>query len=96
MPLMEVILGTKLTVLFPAIPLAIITQCYNFGRLWIFTLSVIGLTPLAEIVNFLTENNENSQILLLGLLCHMSPLMFRYHSDGNELEVILVFVRNVI
>ncbi|KAF6168929.1 hypothetical protein GIB67_038426 [Kingdonia uniflora] len=74
--LQEVILGTKLAVLFPAIPLAIITQCYNFGR-----------------VNFhlchcccFARNNVNSQILLLDLLSHMLPLMFRYHSDGSELE----------
>jgi len=30
--LQEVILGTKLTVLFPAIPLAIAAECYGFGR----------------------------------------------------------------
>lgn len=28
----EVILGTKLSVLFPAIPLAIVAECYGFGR----------------------------------------------------------------
>ncbi|KAF6159149.1 hypothetical protein GIB67_032766 [Kingdonia uniflora] len=32
--LQKVILGTKLAVLFPVIPLAIITQSYNFGRFW--------------------------------------------------------------
>ncbi|MCL7028252.1 hypothetical protein MKW94_029222 [Papaver nudicaule] len=51
----EVILGTKLAVLFPAIPLAIIAHCYHFGRPWIFALSLLGLTPLAERVSFLTE-----------------------------------------
>ncbi|KAL6967675.1 hypothetical protein U1Q18_033481 [Sarracenia purpurea var. burkii] len=30
--LQEVILGTKLCLLFPAIPLAILAQCYHFGR----------------------------------------------------------------
>jgi Ca2+:H+ antiporter len=30
--LQEVILGTKLAVLFPAVPLAIIADMYNFGR----------------------------------------------------------------
>ena len=30
--LQEVIFGTKLCVLFPAIPLAIAADCYNFGR----------------------------------------------------------------
>lgn len=30
--LQEVILGTKLAILFPAIPLAIIAQLYGFGR----------------------------------------------------------------
>ncbi|XP_015580220.1 vacuolar cation/proton exchanger 3 isoform X2 [Ricinus communis] len=53
--LQEVILGTKLSVLFPAIPLAIVAQCYGFGRPWIFALSLLGLTPLAERVSFLTE-----------------------------------------
>ncbi|GMI71417.1 cation exchanger 3 [Hibiscus trionum] len=53
--LQEVILGTKLSVLFPAIPLAIVAECYGFGRPWIFALSLLGLTPLAERVSFLTE-----------------------------------------
>ena len=30
--LQEVILGTKIAVLFPAIPLAIVADFYNFGR----------------------------------------------------------------
>ncbi|KAI4353345.1 hypothetical protein L6164_002303 [Bauhinia variegata] len=51
----EVILGTKLFVLFPAIPLAIVADCYGFGRPWVFALSLLGLTPLAERVSFLTE-----------------------------------------
>ncbi|OVA02686.1 Sodium/calcium exchanger membrane region [Macleaya cordata] len=157
--LQEVILGTKLFILFPAIPLAIIAQCYNFGRPWVFGLSLLGLTPLAERVSFLTEQiafytgptvggllnatcgnateliialfalykrkvavvkysllgsilsnlllvlgtslfcggianlkseqkydrkqaDVNSLLLLLGLLCHTLPLMFRYSSTA--------------
>nr|AET87472.1 Ca2+/H+ exchanging protein [Morus alba var. multicaulis]AEY68239.1 calcium exchanger protein 1 [Morus alba] len=53
--LQEVILGTKLSILFPAIPLAIAAECYGFGRPWVFALSMLGLTPLAERVSFLTE-----------------------------------------
>ncbi|XP_023545142.1 vacuolar cation/proton exchanger 3-like [Cucurbita pepo subsp. pepo] len=53
--LQEVILGTKLSILFPAIPLAIVAQSFGFGRPWIFALSLLGLTPLAERVSFLTE-----------------------------------------
>ncbi|TYH32538.1 hypothetical protein ES288_A01G260100v1 [Gossypium darwinii] len=85
--LQEVILGTKLSVLFPAIPLAIVADCYGFARVslffslfffmvlvplfclslrfnpstlllkrpWVFALSLLGLTPLAERVSFLTE-----------------------------------------
>ncbi|KAJ9172492.1 hypothetical protein P3X46_015722 [Hevea brasiliensis] len=53
--LQEVILGTKLAVLFPAIPLAIAADFYKFGRPWLFALSLLGLTPLAERVSFLTE-----------------------------------------
>ncbi|KAE8688702.1 Vacuolar cation/proton exchanger 1 [Hibiscus syriacus] len=150
-----VILGTKLAVLFPAIPLAIAADFYKFGRHWIFALSLLGLAPLAERVSFLTEQiayytgptvggllnatcgnateliialfalyeskihvlkysllgsilsnlllvlgssllcgglanlkkeqrydrkqaDVNSLLLLLGLLCHMLPLLFRY------------------
>ncbi|KAL9230710.1 hypothetical protein vseg_006026 [Gypsophila vaccaria] len=53
--LQEVILGTKLAILFPAIPLAIIAHYLSFGRPWVFGLSLLGLTPLAERVSFLTE-----------------------------------------
>ncbi|KAK8547580.1 hypothetical protein V6N13_024658 [Hibiscus sabdariffa] len=53
--LQEVILGTKLSVLFPAIPLAIVAHTYGFARPWVFALSLVGLTPLAERVSFLTE-----------------------------------------
>ncbi|XP_045833818.1 vacuolar cation/proton exchanger 3-like [Trifolium pratense] len=51
----EVILGTKLSILFPAIPFAILAQCYGFARPWVFALSLLGLIPLAERVSFLTE-----------------------------------------
>ncbi|KAK8582262.1 hypothetical protein V6N13_145243 [Hibiscus sabdariffa] len=160
--LQVVILGTKLALLFPAIPLAIAADFYKFGRHWIFALSLLGLTPLAERVSFLTEQiayytgptvggllnatcgnateliialfvlykskihvlkysllgsilsnlllvlgtsllcgglanlkkeqrndrkqaDVNSLLLLLGLLCHMLPLMFRYSSAPGAL-----------
>ncbi|MCD7462752.1 Vacuolar cation/proton exchanger 3 [Datura stramonium] len=51
----QVILGTKICFLFPAIPLAILAQYYHFARPWIFALSLLGLAPLAERVSFLTE-----------------------------------------
>ncbi|KAL1331006.1 hypothetical protein HN51_048265 [Arachis hypogaea] len=153
--LQEVFLGTKLFILFPSIPLAIIAHCFGFARPWVFAMSLLGLTVLAERVSFMTEqvacytgptvggllnatcgnateliiaifalsNNKiavvkysllgsilsnlllvlgtsllcggianlrqeqkyerrqadvNSLMLLLGLLCHMLPLLFRY------------------
>nr|AAR99078.1 CAX [Suaeda salsa] len=53
--LQEVILGTKLAILFPAVPMAIVAHVYGFGREWVFALSLLALTPLAERVSFLTE-----------------------------------------
>ncbi|KAL6884551.1 hypothetical protein ACP4OV_010487 [Aristida adscensionis] len=53
--LQEVFLGTKLALLFPAVPLAIAAQLAHFGQVWVFALSLIGLIPLAERVSFLTE-----------------------------------------
>ncbi|KAK9727135.1 hypothetical protein RND81_05G260500 [Saponaria officinalis] len=51
----QVILGTKIAPLFVAIPFAIVAQSYDFGRPWIFALSLLGLAPLAERISFLTE-----------------------------------------
>ncbi|XP_073034050.1 vacuolar cation/proton exchanger 3-like isoform X2 [Primulina eburnea] len=51
----EVLLGTKLSILFSAIPVAIVADQRNYGRAWVFALSLIGLTPLAERLSFLTE-----------------------------------------
>jgi Ca2+:H+ antiporter len=34
----EVILGTKLSILFPTIPFAILAQCYGFARVSIYTI----------------------------------------------------------
>ncbi|XP_040993922.1 vacuolar cation/proton exchanger 3-like [Juglans microcarpa x Juglans regia] len=159
--LQEVVLGTKLAILFPAIPLAVVADFHNFGRPWIFALSLLGLAPLAERVSFLTEQiayytgptvggllnatcgnateliialfalhenkihvvkysllgsilsnlllvlgtsllcgglanikkeqrydrkqaDVNSLLLLLGLLCHLLPLMFKYAASGVD------------
>ncbi|CAI8612850.1 unnamed protein product [Vicia faba] len=51
----EVILGTKLSILFIAVPAAILAHDLALGRSWVFILSLLGLTPLAERVSFLTE-----------------------------------------
>ncbi|XP_008793971.2 vacuolar cation/proton exchanger 1a-like isoform X2 [Phoenix dactylifera] len=159
--LQEIFLGTKLFVLFPAVPLAVAAHYFHFGRAWVFALSLLGLTPLAERVSFLTEQiayytgptvggllnatcgnateliiaifalfggkievvkcslvgsilsnlllvlgsslfcggianlrkeqlfdrkqaDVNSGLLMLGALCHMLPLMFRYAVSSGE------------
>nr|DAD26717.1 TPA_asm: hypothetical protein HUJ06_028184 [Nelumbo nucifera] len=77
----EVILGTKLSVLFPAIPLAIIAEYCKFGRTWIFALSLLGLTPLAERVSFLTEQ----------IACYTGPTVggLLNATCGNATELII-------
>ncbi|KAI8523577.1 hypothetical protein RHMOL_Rhmol13G0084800 [Rhododendron molle] len=60
----EVILGTKLCLLFPAIPLAILAECYEFGR---------------------KQSDVNMLLLLLGMLCLLLPLMFRYAVEPGSL-----------
>ncbi|KAK8921702.1 Vacuolar cation/proton exchanger 1a [Platanthera zijinensis] len=52
---LQEVFGTKLALLFPAVPLAVAAQCYGFGHAWVFTLSLLGLIPLAERLSFLTE-----------------------------------------
>lgn len=53
--LQEVLLGTKLFLLFPAVPLAVVAHRYGYPRAWVFALSLLGLIPLAERISFLTE-----------------------------------------
>lgn len=53
--LQEVLLGTKLFLLFPAVPLAVVAHRYGCPRAWVFALSLLGLIPLAERISFLTE-----------------------------------------
>ncbi|XP_027330726.1 vacuolar cation/proton exchanger 3-like [Abrus precatorius] len=160
----EVFFGTKLVVLFPAVPLAVVANFYSFGRPWIFAFSLLGLAPLAERVSFLTEQiayftgptvggllnatcgnatemiiallalhknkvnvvklsllgsilsnlllvlgssllcgglanlkreqryerkqaDVNSLLLLLGLLCHLLPLLFKYALGGGTYSI---------
>ncbi|CAA0836291.1 Vacuolar cation/proton exchanger 3 [Striga hermonthica] len=53
--LLEVLVGTKLSFLFLAIPAAIVAEHRDFASPWVFALSLLGLTPLAERISFLTE-----------------------------------------
>ncbi|XP_076916804.1 vacuolar cation/proton exchanger 3-like [Bidens hawaiensis] len=53
--LYEVILGTKLSVLFLAVPAAVAARYLRLSQPWIFSMSLVGLIPLAERVSFLTE-----------------------------------------
>lgn len=53
--LQEVLLGTKLSIFFLAIPFALAANYRRFGSTWVFALSCLGLIPLAERVSFLTE-----------------------------------------
>ncbi|GAV66621.1 LOW QUALITY PROTEIN: Na_Ca_ex domain-containing protein, partial [Cephalotus follicularis] len=62
--LQKKILGTKLALLFIAIPLAKKAGFYNFERHWIFALRKKGLTPLAELVSFLTEEIFNGMMMV--------------------------------
>nr|GMD18847.1 vacuolar cation/proton exchanger 3-like [Ipomoea batatas] len=103
--LQEVILGTKLCVLFPAIPLAVLAQFYSFGRrkIHVVKYSLLGsiLSNLLLVLgsslfcgglaNIKKEQrfdrkqaDVNAFLLLLGLLCLMLPLMFRYSFEAGD------------
>ncbi|KAI7733156.1 hypothetical protein M8C21_022152 [Ambrosia artemisiifolia] len=51
----EVIFGTKLSFLFIAVPVAVAAHHFRMSQPWIFSMSLVGLIPLAERVSFLTE-----------------------------------------
>ncbi|KAK6120267.1 hypothetical protein DH2020_045958 [Rehmannia glutinosa] len=97
----------------------------NLQEPWVFALSLLGLTPLAERISFLTEQiafytgptvggllnatcgnateliiailaliqhkkqaDVNSLLLLLGLMCHVLPLMFKFAGKSAEITAI--------
>ncbi|KAK3018996.1 hypothetical protein RJ639_003604 [Escallonia herrerae] len=104
--LQEVLLGTKLCFLFPAIPLAIVAHYCNFGR---HKVDVVKYSLLGSILSNLLlvlgtsllcgglanlnreqkfdrkQADVNSTLLLLALLCHLLPLMFRYVGKPDAL-----------
>ncbi|GAB4824524.1 Vacuolar cation/proton exchanger 3 [Ancistrocladus abbreviatus] len=82
--LREVVLGTKLCILFLAIPLAILAEHYNFGKPWLFTLSLLGLAPLAERVSFLTEQIAHYTGATVGGLLNATC--------GNATELIIAIL----
>lgn len=51
----QVLLGTKLSLLFPLVPVAILADRLHLGNVWVFIISLLGLAPLAERLGFITE-----------------------------------------
>ncbi|XP_057867303.1 vacuolar cation/proton exchanger 3 isoform X2 [Cryptomeria japonica] len=51
----QVLLGTKLSLLFPLVPVAILLDQFHLGNVWVFIISLLGLAPLAERLGFITE-----------------------------------------
>ncbi|KAL9260175.1 Vacuolar cation/proton exchanger 1-like protein [Drosera capensis] len=79
-----VMFGTKLWVLFPAFPLAILAHHFELARPWIFALSLLGLAPLAERVSFLTEQIANYTGPTVGGLMNATC--------GNATELIIAIL----
>lgn len=84
MNLQEVVFGTKLCILFPAVVLAILAKQFHFGQSWIFALSLLGLAPLAERISFLTEQ----------ITCYTGPTVggLLNATCGNATELIIAIL----
>ncbi|KAK9159064.1 hypothetical protein Scep_005638 [Stephania cephalantha] len=79
-----ILLGTKLCILFPAIPLAIIANHFHFGKPLMFASSFVGLALLAERISFLTEQIACSTGPTVGGLINASC--------GNATELIIAII----
>ncbi|KAM7463967.1 hypothetical protein LguiA_032088 [Lonicera macranthoides] len=79
---LQPLFGTKLSLFFPAVPLAILAHYHSFGRTWVFILSLLGLTPLAERISFLTEQISYYTTPTVGGLLNATC--------GNATELIIV------
>lgn len=51
----QVVFGTVLNILLVAVPMALLSHYFHAKTSWIFTLSLIGIVPLAERLGFITE-----------------------------------------
>lgn len=82
--LQEVVLGTKLAIFFLSIPIAIAAKYFKFGRPCVFVLSLLGLTPLAERLSFLTEQIASYTGATVGGLINATC--------GNATELIIALI----
>lgn len=51
----EMLLGTKINVLAPSIPICLIVSQLGFGHGYVFFFSLVGIAPLAERLGYVTE-----------------------------------------
>ncbi|KAK2979996.1 hypothetical protein RJ640_020022 [Escallonia rubra] len=82
--LQEVLLGTKLSVLFPAVALAIAAKCYNFGRISYFTSPTVG-----GLLNATCGNATELIIVIFALIQHKVDIV-KYSLLGSILSELLL------
>ncbi|KAH1266174.1 Vacuolar cation/proton exchanger 3 [Glycine max] len=82
--LQEVILGTKLSIIFPAIPLAIVAQSYGFGRLAYYTGPTVG-----GLLNA-TCGNATELIIAIFALSNNKIAVVKYSLLGSIISNLLL------
>ncbi|GJT33718.1 vacuolar cation/proton exchanger 3-like protein [Tanacetum coccineum] len=90
----KVVFETKLFLLFPAVPMAFVAHHYNFGNPWVFALSLLALTPLAErlmggLVNA-TCGNATELIIAMFALRQRKIHVVKYSLLGSIISNLLL------
>ncbi|CAJ1948780.1 unnamed protein product [Sphenostylis stenocarpa] len=80
----EVILGTKLSILFPAIPLAIVAKCYGFARIACYTGPTVG-----GLLNA-TCGNATELIVAIFALSQNNIALVKYSLLGSVISNLLL------
>ncbi|KAH1256638.1 Vacuolar cation/proton exchanger 3 [Glycine max] len=94
--LQEVILGTKLSILFPAIPLAIVAEGYGFGRL-IIAIFALSHNKIALVKYSLLGSIISNLLLVLGTSLFIGGLANlsqeqKYDRKQADMNLLMLFV----
>ncbi|KAH1266175.1 Vacuolar cation/proton exchanger 3 [Glycine max] len=92
--LQEVILGTKLSIIFPAIPLAIVAQSYGFGRL-IIAIFALSNNKIAVVKYSLLGSIISNLLLVLGtslFCCGIANIRKEQKYDRRQADINLLML----
>eukprot|EP00249_Psilotum_nudum_P017900 c26543_g3_i1 orf=1-855(-) len=84
----QVLLGSKISFLLPAVAFSLIAEFLEWGKVFIFLFSLLGIAPLAERLGFVTEQ------LSLYTGCTVGGLLNATFGNATEMIISIFALQN--